>query len=59
MKTFVLTLCLAISMISLSGCGESKPASMTEGVPLSDIEAYERDVQAMEAEDADSMEMDE
>jgi hypothetical protein len=63
MKTFswsLPTLFLSITMISLSGCsGEPKPAAMTEGVPLSEIEAYEQEVLAMETEDAGEMEIDE
>ncbi len=40
-----------IAMISLTGCGgEQKTSSMTEGVELSEIEAYEKAVLEMEAE---------
>ena len=48
-------------MISLTGCGgeADEAASMTEGVPMSEIEAYEQSVLAMEAEDEGEMEMDE
>jgi len=60
MKTFsrsLLMLVFSITMISLTGCGEEpKVKSMTEGVELSEIEAYEKAVQAMEAEDAAEME---
>ena len=63
MKTFswsLLMLFTSITVISLTGCGgDPKPASMTEGVELSEIEAYEKALQDMEAEDAGSMEMDE
>lgn len=56
----LLMLSLSITMISLTGCGEEpKAASMTEGVPMSEIEAYEQSVLAMEAEDAGGMEIDE
>ena len=47
------------AIISLTGCADSTPQSMTEGVPMSDIEAYEQAVQAMEAEDAGEMDIDE
>ena len=54
------TLILSVAMISLTGCSEEpKAASMTEGVPLSEIEAYEQQVLAMEAEDAGAMDIDE
>ncbi len=48
-------------MISLTGCGggQEEAASMTEGVELSEIEAYEKSLRDMEAEDAGAMEMDE
>lgn len=53
----LLTLVFSITMISFSGCGEEpKVKSMTEGVELSEIEAYEEAVRAMEAEDAAEME---
>lgn len=48
---------LAFVVVSLVGCGGDKgPKSMTEGVPLSEIEAYEQAVRDMEAEDAAAME---
>ena len=41
---------------SLSGCSDSSgPKSMTEGVPLSEIEAYEQSVRDMEAEEEGDM----
>ncbi|PAY21363.1 hypothetical protein CKO51_01935 [Rhodopirellula sp. SM50] len=59
MKTFsrcLLILCSATALIASVGCGDnSNPASMTEGVELSEIEAYEKAVLEMEAEDAGSM----
>ena len=47
-----------VTMIALTGCGDVEPKvkSMTEGVELSEIEAYEKAVQTMEAEDAGEME---
>ena len=46
--------------ISFTGCGEApSPQSMTEGVELSEIEAYEQELLAMEAEDAGGMEINE
>ena len=60
MKTLswsLLMLVFSITMISLTGCGgEPEVKSMTDGVPMSEIEAYEKAVQAMEAEDAGAME---
>lgn len=60
MKIFswsLLMLVFSITMISLTGCGgEPEVKSMTDGVPMSEIEAYEQAVQAMEAEDAGDME---
>jgi hypothetical protein len=54
----LLMLVFSITMIALTGCGgeESNVRSMTEGVELSEIEAYEKAVQGMEAEDAGEME---
>lgn len=41
----------SIAMISFTGCGgKPEAASMTEGVELSEIEAYEKAQQEMEAE---------
>lgn len=40
----------SLAMFSLAGCGEPKAASMTEGVELSEIEAYEKAQREMEAE---------
>jgi uncharacterized lipoprotein YehR (DUF1307 family) len=61
MKTFswsLLMLVFSITMISLTGCGDVEPKvkSMTDGVELSEIEAYEQAVRGMEAEDAGDME---
>ena len=52
----LLMLFSSIAMISVTGCG-GKPdaASMTEGVELSEIEAYEQSVREMEAEDSGEM----
>jgi uncharacterized lipoprotein YehR (DUF1307 family) len=60
MKTFSwsqLMLVFSITMISLTGCGDVEPKvkSMTDGVELSEIEAYEQAVRGMEAEDAGDM----
>ena len=62
MKTFSWSLLILFSFVAISvaGCGEEpKPASMTEGVPLSDIEAYEQEVLAMQMEDAAAMDINE
>jgi hypothetical protein len=60
MKTFswsLLMLVFSITMISFTGCGGGQEVkSMTDGVELSEIEAYEAAVQGMEAEDAGDME---
>jgi hypothetical protein len=61
MKTFswsLLILFSSITMISLTGCegGKKEAASMTEGVEMSEIEAYEQSLREMEAEDAGDME---
>lgn len=56
MKTLLLSLFSLIALMSLTGCDDSKPKSMTEGVELSEIEAYEKAIQEMEAEDAGGME---
>jgi uncharacterized lipoprotein YehR (DUF1307 family) len=61
MKTFsrsLLMLVVSITIISLTGCGDAEPKvkSMTDGVELSEIEAYEQAVRGMEAEDAGDME---
>ena len=54
MKTIPFTLLLLFSsfvMISFTGCGgKPEAASMTEGVELSEIEAYEKAQKEMEAE---------
>ncbi|QDV41170.1 hypothetical protein Enr13x_10080 [Stieleria neptunia] len=59
MKTFsrsLLILCASTAMIISVGCGEkSAPTSMTEGVELSEIEAYEQAVLDMESEDTGEM----
>jgi hypothetical protein len=59
MKTYswsLLMLFSSITMISLTGCGgDSQPTSMTEGVELSEIEAYEEAVRKMESDDAGGM----
>ncbi len=62
MKTSSWSLLILFSFVtitSLTGCGKPEPKSMTEGVPLSEIEAYEKAVLEMEAEDAGDMELDE
>ena len=64
MKNFswsLLMLFSSFTMISLTGCGGTaeEAGSMTEGVELSEIEAYEQSVLAMEAEDEGEMELDE
>ncbi len=52
----LLMLCLSCALIVSTGCGDnSKPKSMTEGVELSEIEAYEQAVRDMEAEDVEDM----
>ncbi|TWU42580.1 hypothetical protein [Novipirellula artificiosorum] len=60
MKTISLSLLMilsSITMTSLTGCGsDSKPASITEGVELSEIEAYEKAQREMEAESATGLE---
>ncbi|QEF98547.1 hypothetical protein Mal15_25990 [Stieleria maiorica] len=59
MKTIsraLLAICWSIAIFALAGCGDdTKPKSMTEGVDLSEIEAYEQSVREMEAEDAGEM----
>ena len=54
MKTFPWTLLIlfsSIAMVSFTGCGgKPETASMTEGVELSEIEAYEKAQKEMEAE---------
>ena len=54
--SWTLLMLSSIAMLSFAGCG-GKPdaASMTEGVELSEIEAYEKAVLEMEAEDAGGM----
>lgn len=59
MRKSVLTLFSFITLTALSGCGDPPPTSMTDGVPLSDIEAYEQEVLNMESESAGEMEIDE
>ena len=64
MKNFsrsLLILVSSITMISLTGCGGEKEqaASMTDGVEMSEIEAYEQSLLAMEAEDAGGMDVSE
>lgn len=53
MKTisWSLPLLLLFSMLSMSfvGCGDAKTTSVTEGLPVSEIEAYEARVKEMEA----------
>jgi hypothetical protein len=46
----LIVLLSSLAMFSLAGCGEPKAASMTEGVELSEIEAYEKAQREMEAE---------
>lgn len=60
-KSWSLLMACSVSLLSLAGCGgeEQQVSSMTEGVPLSEIEAYEQAVLAMEAEDAGAMDIDE
>ena len=49
-------LCLSCTLVVSTGCGDnSKPKSMTEGVELSEIEAYEQAVRDMESEEAEDM----
>lgn len=36
-------------MISASGCGDAETTSVTEGLPVSDIHAYEARIKEMEA----------
>lgn len=44
------------AMVSVTGCGDSQQSnSMTEGVELSEIEAYEQSVRQMESEDEGAM----
>ncbi|MCM2369624.1 hypothetical protein [Aporhodopirellula aestuarii] len=53
MKTLSLSLPLlltAMSLIFLAGCGEDQPKSVTEGIPISEIEDYETRLKEMEAE---------
>lgn len=57
MKTLCLLLFSSLAMVALTGCDDSKPKSMAEDLELSDIEAYEKEVAAMETEDAGGMDM--
>ena len=59
MKKFTWTLLFlisSVSMFSLAGCSEPKTESMTEGIEMSEIEAYEEAQRKMEAEDMGEME---
>ncbi|TWT91244.1 hypothetical protein [Neorhodopirellula pilleata] len=52
MKTKSLSLTLLFSLLTMTcflGCEEPKATSVTEGLPASDIEAYEARVKEMEA----------
>lgn len=51
----LIALVLSFTMTSLTGCEDSKPASMTEGIELSEIEAYEKAQREMESEDMGEM----
>ncbi|WP_255325518.1 hypothetical protein [Rhodopirellula sp. SWK7] len=42
-------------MLSITGCGEPKPTSVTEGIEVSEIQAYEARVKEMEAQTAKEM----
>ncbi|MGB7329481.1 MAG: hypothetical protein WBD31_31675 [Rubripirellula sp.] len=44
-----------IAMISLTGCGDEQTTSVTEGLPVSDIEAYEQKLKEMEAQASNEM----
>ncbi|TWU46925.1 hypothetical protein [Rubripirellula reticaptiva] len=54
MKTTSLSLVLLFSLMTMilsTGCGGNESAtSVTEGIPVSDLEAYEARVKEMEAE---------
>lgn len=51
MKTFSWSVLLLFSLLlTVSGCGKPEVQSMAEGVEMSDIEAYEKAQQSMEAE---------
>ena len=47
----MLMACLSIVFVSLSGCSsDTKPKSVTEGISLTEIEAYEKAMREMEGE---------
>ena len=46
----LLMLISSVTMTSFTGCGDSETTSMTEGIELSEIEAYEKAQKEMEAE---------
>lgn len=46
---------LLVALMTVPGCGEPKPASMTEGVEMSEIEAYEAAQKKMEADSMGEM----
>lgn len=45
----------SFTMTALTGCSDSEPAAMTDGIELSEIEAYEKAQREMESESMGEM----